>query len=80
MPARAWFAEAREARWKRPKDVLKQYEDAEILESATILVPLDEAGHCVVFIVEYRCGLLVIDFAGQKGRYAMRKRRIGGQP
>ena len=55
MPARAWFAEAREARWKRPKVVLKQYEDAEILESATILVPLDEAGHCVVFIVEYRC-------------------------
>jgi mRNA-degrading endonuclease HigB of HigAB toxin-antitoxin module len=75
--ARAWLAEAVEARWTKPRDVLKQYRDAETIDASTMLVPLDDAGCCVVFVVEYRCHLVVVVFAGQKGEYAMRKRSTG---
>ncbi len=79
-PARVWLAEAREARWSTPKDVLNQYADAETIDAATVLVPLDTAGNCVVFLVEYRCALVVILFAGQKGEYLMQQRRTVRRP
>lgn len=79
-PARVWLAEALEARWAKSKDVLKQYADAEAIDAATMLVPLDTAGNCIVFLVEYRCALVVILFAGQKGEYLMRQRRTVGRP
>jgi mRNA-degrading endonuclease HigB of HigAB toxin-antitoxin module len=74
--ARAWLAEAQEARWAKLSDVLERYKDAETVKAAEILVPIDAAGHCVVFVVEYRCRLVVIVFAGLRGGYSMRKRRI----
>lgn len=77
--ARAWLAEALDARWRAAKDVIAQYEGSESVDSATILVPLDGAGHCVVFLIEFRMGLVVIQFAGHKRGYAMPKRRTGAK-
>lgn len=77
---RAWLAEAQEARWAKLNDVLERYRDAETIEAAEILVPIDDAGHCIVFAVEYRCRLVVIVFAGRRGGYSMRKRRTGRKP
>jgi mRNA-degrading endonuclease HigB of HigAB toxin-antitoxin module len=77
--ARAWLAEALDARWAGPKDILAHYEGSEFVDTETISVALDAAGHCVVFFIEFRIGLIVIQFAGQKREYSMGKRRSGAR-
>lgn len=77
--ARAWLAEALEARWAGPKEVLAYYGESEFLDAETMCIALDAAGHCVVFFIEFRMRLIVIQFAGRKGGYSMGKRRSGAR-
>lgn len=73
--ARAWLAEALDARWAGRKQLLTQYRGSEFLGDGTVLVPLDDEGHCIVFFVEFRMALVVIQFAGQKRGNIMKRRR-----
>jgi len=77
--ARAWLAEALDARWAGPKDILARYEGSEFLDAETISVALDATGHCVVLFIEFRLGLIVIQFAGKIREYSMGKRRNGAR-
>lgn len=77
--ARAWLAEVLDARWAGRKQLLAQYHGSEFLGDGTVLVPLDDDGHCVVFFVEFRMALIVIQFAGQKRGNSMKTRRTAAQ-
>lgn len=77
--ARAWLAEAAEAQWADADDILDAYENAEELDGSLIMVPLDDAGHCVVIVAEYQLGVVLVAYAGRRGRYRMRIRRTGGR-
>jgi len=79
VAACAWFAEAVEAQWAVTDDILKAYDGAEELDDSRILVPLDNTGHCVVILVEYRCASVLVVYAGQRGGYRMGNRRVSGR-
>lgn len=79
VAARAWLAEAAEADWAGSDEILEAYENAEELDGSRILVPLDDAGHCVVIVTEYQSGVVLVAYAGRRGRYRMRVSRTGGR-
>jgi len=79
VPACAWLAEVLEARWAEVKDVSSRYVGSEVVDDRIISLPLDDAGHCVVFLIDFQLGLVVIQFAGHERDYSMRKRRAGAR-
>ena len=77
VPACTWLAEVLEARWTELKDVSSRYANLQVIDDRTISVPLDDAGHCVVFLIDFQLGLVVIQFAGHERARSMKKRRMG---
>lgn len=66
VPARCWFAEACDARWLKAGDVLEHYKGTELVGKNGLVIPLDEAGHCVGVLASFVSGALVIIFAGHR--------------
>lgn len=71
IATRCWLAEASNARWKKAKDVMKFYAGVEEIGPLKLLIPLDEAGHCIVTIVNYEASVMLIAFAGRREDYSM---------
>jgi mRNA-degrading endonuclease HigB of HigAB toxin-antitoxin module len=77
IAARCWLAEASNACWLKAKDVMKFYAGVEEIEPSRLLIPLDEAGHCIVAIVNYESRAMLITFAGHREGYSMESGRAG---
>lgn len=74
-PTRCWLAEAADARWVKARDVVKFYRGTEDIGKSRLLIPLDDAGHCIVAVINYQAGVLLIAFAGHRKDYAMGRGR-----
>ena len=72
-----WLAEASNARWLKAKDVMKFYTGVEEIGPSRLLIPLDDAGHCIVAVVNFEASVMLIAFAGHREGYSMQSGGAG---
>ena len=66
---RAWYAEARRARWKTPQDILERYGSADILPGNRVVFNIRGNHYRLVVQIHYNTGIVYIRFVGTHAEY-----------
>lgn len=77
IAARCWYLEASDAQWAKARDVVKLYNGTEKFGKVGLLIPIDNAGHCVGVNVDYTSGTILITFAGHRRNNPMESGKAG---
>jgi mRNA interferase HigB len=68
-PLEAWFAEARNAKWKKPDDVKQQYATASIIGDNRVVFNVSGNKYRLVVHVRYDCRIVLVKFIGTHAEY-----------
>lgn len=66
---RAWYAEAKEASWKGPNDVKKQYLSASIIGNSRVVFNIKGNKYRLIVAIKYEFGIAYIRFIGTHKEY-----------
>jgi len=66
---RAWFHEAKAARWKNFHDIRKHYPSADVLPGNRVIFDLKGNHHRLVVRIHYNTGIVFIRFVGTHADY-----------
>lgn len=69
QPLRAWFAEAKKAKWTTPQDVKRHYRSASVLRSGRLVFDIGGHKYRLVVAVRYDVGVIYIRFIGTHRQY-----------
>lgn len=65
----AWHAEARQAQWKDPQDILDDYSTADILPNNRVVFNIKGNKYRLVVKIHYNTGIVYIRFIGTHAEY-----------
>ena len=68
-PLRAWYAEARKARWRSPQDIKAEYRPASILSNDRVVFNIKGDTYRLVIAVKYEFQIAYIRFVGTHAEY-----------
>jgi mRNA interferase HigB len=66
---KAWYKEARDARWKRVKDIKQEYPSASFLPGNRVVFNIKGNHYRLVVRINYDYGVVWIRFIGTHGEY-----------
>ncbi len=66
---RAWYAEASQAQWRGPQDVLTRDRSADILPGNRVVFNIKGNQYRLVVKIHYNTGVVYIRFVGTHGEY-----------
>jgi len=66
---RAWFHEAKVARWKSFNDIRKQYPSADVLPNNRVIFDIKGNHYRIVVKIHYNTGIVFIRFVGTHKEY-----------
>ena len=69
QPLRAWFAEAKKARWRTPQHVRAQYRSASVVGNGRVVFNIGGNKYRLVVAVRYDIGVLFVRFIGTHQQY-----------
>ncbi len=69
QPLRAWYAEAKNARWNSPAEIKAIYRKVSILSNNRVVFNIKGNTYRLVVVVEYSKGKLFIRFVGTHAEY-----------
>ena len=69
QPLRAWYTEAKKARWSSPAEIKAVYRSASILSNNRVVFNIKGNTYRLVVIVEYTQGKMFIRFVGTHAEY-----------
>ena len=73
---KAWFAEAKRARWKTPHDVKNQYPQASIIGERDVVFNICHNKYRLAVNIEYLRGWVFIKFLGTHPEYDKWNKRL----
>jgi mRNA interferase HigB len=68
-PLRAWYTEARRARWRSPQDIKAAYRTASILRNNRVVFNVKGNTYRLVVAVKYEFQIVYIRFVGTHAAY-----------
>ena len=68
-PLRAWYAEAKRARWQSPQDIKAGYRAASILRNSRVVFNIKGNAYRLVVAVKYEFQIVYIRFVGTHAEY-----------
>lgn len=78
-PLKAWFAEARAAKWTAPADIKAKYRSASFVADSRVVFNIAGNKHRLVVHVNYGAGVVLIKFIGSHREYdAIDAATVGG--
>ena len=69
QPLKAWYQEAKNARWKTPQKIKSQYATASILQDRRVVYNILGNNYRLVVKIHYDFGLVYIRFIGTHKEY-----------
>lgn len=69
QPLKAWYAEARKAKWKKPSDITLLYRTASVLPNNRIVFNIKGNDYRLVTAINYDFGIVYIRFVGTHKEY-----------
>ena len=69
QPLRAWYDEAKKAKWKRPADIKRQYRNASFLANNRVVFNIHGNKYRLVVAFNYEHGIAFIKFIGTHKEY-----------
>jgi len=69
QPLRAWFAEARKAKWERPSDIKALHRSASFVGDDRVVFNIGGNKYRLVVAVSYRRGSVFVRFVGKHNEY-----------
>ena len=69
QPLKAWFDEARNARWTQPSDIKAQYRSASILKNRRVVFNIKGNDYRLVVSIAYRLQIVYVKFVGTHQEY-----------
>jgi mRNA interferase HigB len=69
QPLKAWYAEARQAAWRRPQDIKQQYRSASFIADSRVVFNIAGNLYRLVAAVHYSSGIVFIRFVGTHAEY-----------
>ena len=69
VPLRAWFKEAKEARWGSPSEIKARYASASFLANDRVVFNIKGNEYRLVVAVRYDLGIVYIRFVGTHAQY-----------
>jgi len=69
QPLRAWFAEAKKARWKKPQDIKDSYRNASFVGKDRVVFNIGGNKYRLVAAIKYDFGILYVRFIGSHRQY-----------
>jgi mRNA interferase HigB len=68
-PLRAWYTEAKKARWQSPQDIKTHYRTASILRNNRVVFNIKGNAYRLVVAVKYEFQIVYIRFIGTHAAY-----------
>ena len=69
QPLRAWYAEAKNADWKKPADITKLYKSASILTNDRVVFNIKGNDYRLVAAINYEFNIIYVRFIGTHKEY-----------
>ena len=69
QPLKAWFDEARNARWTQPSDIMAQYRSTSILKNRRVVFNIKGNDYRLVVSVAFRLQIVCVKFVGTHQEY-----------
>ena len=69
QPLKAWYAEAKNADWKNPADIIKHYRTASILKNKRVVFNIKGNDYRLVTAINYDFKIIYIRFIGTHKEY-----------
>ena len=69
QPLKAWFQEAKQAKWNNPNDIKAKYLSASILKHGRVVFNIGGGKYRLVVRVNYKYALVYIRFIGTHEKY-----------
>jgi mRNA interferase HigB len=69
QPLKAWFAEAKKARWKKPQDIKDFYRSASFVGNDRVVFNIGGNKYRLVVALKYDFGILYVRFIGSHRHY-----------
>lgn len=69
IPLRAWYAEARRARWERPADVKANRRNVSVVANSRVVFNIKGNDYRLVVAIRYDKQIMFIGFIGTHGEY-----------
>ncbi len=66
---RAWYQEAKVARWERPQEILARYPTADILPGNRVVFNIKGNHYRLIVKIHYNTGIVYIRFVGTHAEY-----------
>jgi mRNA interferase HigB len=68
-PLKAWYAEAKVAKWKTPDDIRQRYRSADFLADNRVVFNIKGNTYRLVVKIHYNTGIVYIRFVGTHAEY-----------
>jgi mRNA interferase HigB len=68
-PLKAWIAEAKNAHWQQPSDIIGHYSNARTLPNGRIIWNIKSNNYRLVVHANYRVGTVFVRFIGTHAEY-----------
>ena len=69
QPLRAWFAEAKKARWKKPQDIKDSYRNASFVGKDRVVFNIGGNKYRLVVKINYAYQVIYVRFVGTHAEY-----------
>lgn len=69
QPLQAWYADVKQANWKRPSDIKATYQTASFISNNRVIFNIKGNKYRIVIVIEYRFGIVYIRFVGSHQEY-----------
>ena len=66
---RAWFAEAKAAKWTSPQDVKKQYANASVIANNRVVFNIKGNDYRLIVAIAYKAQYIYVKFIGTHAEY-----------
>ena len=66
---KAWYDEARSAKWKSPNELKRQYKNASIISNKRVVFNIKGNDYRLVVDIEYRIGIVFVVWVGTHKAY-----------
>ena len=69
QPLKSWFDEVRNANWRSPNELKKQYRNASIITSKRVVFNIKGNAYRLIVDIEYSIGIIFIVWVGTHKEY-----------
>ncbi len=69
QPLLAWYADVKQANWRSPSDIKKDYPHASIVADNRVVYNIKGNTYRLVAAIQYEFGIVFIRFVGTHGEY-----------